>query len=621
MFSPSVLRAVTERLLRKRFGGTRFWVLAAVFLAAFVCPAPAAVTDLPSDAAAITGAFELSMCADPSCRLPAGEDPSWSRLNLGPEGLDGPVAHKEGIGWAIITFSLDDPNRFEHPAFLLTHPADAEEVYLNGVPVGGEGVIADDYITVPSGPRMILAPVSAFRRGENQLTVKALFAGKNVDLFNGPLLLGERESIRAEWERQFHPIIATEAAFISMFFFLICFYGFLIMKGVVRSDYVLFIAFTAVYAATFLLGGNLLYLSGISYDWMDEASELLSHVTIILLISLIVRLTTDRMGVFAWVFILVEICLAALGLVLPPLGALFLLSGPRKIIVVLRGAYYLFLVLRALLRRQNEALPIFYGVAVYVVGSRLDVFWGTSLRDYSVGFFALCMLYALTSRHARLKNNMVEISTRLLDAHEEERRRVARDIHDGVGQSLLGMKLRMQMYLAKARKGENISPEIIDSLVTDTTAVIEEVRRAAMDLRPSFVESMTLIDAMKWHAESFSERHGIEMHFHTGSEEFKDPPSRIKDNLYRIFQEILTNAARHSGATRLDVSLYRSGDRLVLLATDNGKGCEGDCDRGSGIGLATMRERAELLKGTCTLESAPGKGTTIRVEVSAKWQE
>jgi signal transduction histidine kinase len=570
---------------------------------------------------AVTGTFELSMCPEPVCDLKDVHSGASTRLNLGEEGLDGHVEHREGIGWATITFDLEDPARFERPTFLLTHPADAEEIYLNGTRIGGEGVIAPDYVTVPSGPRIVTAPQSLLRKGANQLSLKVLFSGKNVSVFDGPLLLGERENIKTKRERQFHPIIATEAAFLSMFFFLICFYGFLILKGVARSDYVLFNAFTAVYATTFLLGGNLLYLSGISYDWMDEVNEFLSHVSIVLLISLIVRLTTDRMGVVSWVFIAVEICLAVIGLVIPPLNALYWLGGTRKVIVALRGAYYLFLAFRALLRRQNESLPIFYGVAVYVVGSRLDIFWGTSLRDYSVGFFALCMLYALTSRHARLKNNMVEISTRLLDAHEEERRRVARDIHDGVGQSLLGMKLKMQMYLSKARKGENISPEIMESLVADTNGVIEEVRRAAMDLRPSFVESMSLIDAMKWHAESFSERHKIEFNFHTGSEDFKDPPARIKDNLYRIFQEILTNAARHSGATRLDVSLYRSGDKLVLLATDNGKGYQGTDDNGSGIGLATMRERAELLKGTCTIESAPGKGTTIRVEVSARWQE
>ncbi|HEY5995416.1 MAG TPA: ATP-binding protein, partial [Candidatus Deferrimicrobiaceae bacterium] len=124
--------------------------------------------------------------------------------------------------------------------------------------------------------------------------------------------------------------------------------------------------------------------------------------------------------------------------------------------------------------------------------------------------------------------------------------------------------------------------------------------------------------AVEWYAGSFMERSGIELCIHGGEEALPELSERVKDNLYRALQEILSNVRKHSGATLVHVSLYRNGRNLLLKVTDNGSGIDPSMQRKGGIGLETMRERAELLGGACMVEGIPGRGTTVTIEVPLK---
>jgi signal transduction histidine kinase len=211
---------------------------------------------------------------------------------------------------------------------------------------------------------------------------------------------------------------------------------------------------------------------------------------------------------------------------------------------------------------------------------------------------------------------MRDLSHRLLKAQEEERRRIARDLHDGIGQSLVALRLRLQMLESRAGR-EPLPSAPFGELAKDVLSILEDVRRTAMDLRPPYVESENLLDLVKWYASSFAEILGISVTVH----EPEAPPGklepRVKENLYRIFQEALSNAARHSGASRIDVSLYRSDNRLHLSVSDDGRGFAPSQAEGKGLGLSTMRERAAILGGTMEIRGGEGKGTTVTVEVNA----
>jgi signal transduction histidine kinase len=578
-------------------------------------PSSEAMETPPGPPVTLIGRLGLIMIEDPSQPLPPETDGAWRTALLGPDGLDRPLSHREGTAWVRFRFSLPEIPRFRDPAILITHPADAEEPFLNGHPLGGRGVIGVDFQPVPAEPRLLSIPVPALRSGENELVMRVLLAGRNVRVFDGPIRLGEHSSVALEWQELLKPVIVTESAFLSMFFFLLVFYGLLIVKGAIRSDYLLFTLFTASYALAFLLGSNLFFLNVVEAGWTTRLETAITSFLVPIMITLVTTLTGGRLGWAYYTLMTAGVVFAGLEILLPPLTALQALAVPRLAFLVIVGGYYLFLSIRAVAQRRLESWAVLLGVTVYVVGSRVELFWGLRMQDYAMGFFAVCMLYTITSRHARLKNRLVAVSTSLLDAHEQERSRISRDIHDGIGQYLQTLKLRLQMLSSRLREGVPVSPDGLDILAGDTSWIIEEVRRISTDLRPSYLESTGLAEAVAAYAQSLAERRQIDIRFHRGVFPFPDPPARVKDNLYRIYQEMLMNAVKHSHASRIDVSLYHTDTAIVLQVADNGRGFELSEAELAGIGLSTMRERAELLGGTCSIESKAGRGTVLTAEV------
>jgi len=602
--------ATAQKGIMAFFGRPLSLLLAATAIGGWCLPAMAfSPAPVP-----LTGEFRIAACKGYPCPPPSAGDPRWTSFALGPDGIAGSIGQQEGIAWISLRFELPPGFKLEHPALLITRPADAEEGFLNGTPISGEGRIAPHFAIAVAGPRVLRLPGGQLRDGMNELSLLTLLAGRNVRVFTGPFLVGEYDALEAQSAHLRYPIIASEAAFLSLFSVVFIFYGFLVIKRVVRSDYLFLMAFIACYVVVFLLGSLFLNRGGVVGEGFVQTQAVCESLLALIMLGLVTHATGSRFKRVFWFFAAGCVVFIVLDLALPPLTALTTFSLPRNIFIGLRGLYFLIISLGAIRRRHEDAIPVFAGVAVYVIGSRLDLFWGITVRDYATGIFALCMLFALTSRHARLRNRLEVISTRLLDAHEEERRRIARDIHDGVGQSLLALRLRLQQLGSRALKGAVISPEPLDQMAAETGAILEDVRRLSMDLRPSFIESMNLKDLLQWYGASFAEARGLFLSVHSGTVEGREPGPRIKDNLYRIYQEILSNIAKHAGASRIEVSFSQMGRSLVLEVVDNGRGFA-ETRGGRGIGLETMRERAELVGGICRIESVAHRGTKVSVEV------
>ena len=145
--------------------------------------------------------------------------------------------------------------------------------------------------------------------------------------------------------------------------------------------------------------------------------------------------------------------------------------------------------------------------------------------------------------------------------------------------------------------------------------VLENLHRLAADLRPASLDHLGLVAALRQYAQEMSDRHGIVVQFEAVGLNGR-LPADTETALYRIVQEALTNVVRHAQATRVDVLLERRGDKLIVLVEDNGVGFDpAVAMHGGRLGLFGIRERAEILAGTLVLESAPGIGTTLLVEV------
>jgi two-component system sensor histidine kinase UhpB len=212
----------------------------------------------------------------------------------------------------------------------------------------------------------------------------------------------------------------------------------------------------------------------------------------------------------------------------------------------------------------------------------------------------------------RLEEERRRAGSAALQAQEQERARVARDLHDEVNQSLTGLLLRLEAVREAA------PPELADELA-DTKSLANQAMREllslARQLRPTALDDLGLAAAIAGQVEQLG-RGEVDAELITEGE-FADLGDDAQLVVYRVAQEALSNAARHSGAKRITVTLARSEDGGVELdAADDGDGFAFD-EAERGLGIAGMRERALLVGGELTIESRPGRGTTVRLTVPA----
>lgn len=209
-----------------------------------------------------------------------------------------------------------------------------------------------------------------------------------------------------------------------------------------------------------------------------------------------------------------------------------------------------------------------------------------------------------------------ELSSRLNEAQEDERRRIARELHDELGQSLTAIKLRME---ARGRL-QGVSPEEADSTsVKMIEDAIEQVRRIALTLRPSLLDDLGLMPALRWLADQAAEHRGLQVHLRAEPAHERLVPE-VETTCFRVAQEALTNVARHAQASRVVIDLQQDGGWLRMSVQDDGVGFDAEAARrnalrGGGLGLLGMQGRAMLVGGRLDIESAPGQGTLVRARL------
>jgi signal transduction histidine kinase len=209
------------------------------------------------------------------------------------------------------------------------------------------------------------------------------------------------------------------------------------------------------------------------------------------------------------------------------------------------------------------------------------------------------------------------LSSQLLAAQETERRNIAREIHDSIGQTLAAIKFGAENALEKIRRGDSGgAAEKLGNVVSMLQYASAEVRRIQMDLRPSMLDDLGILVTLNWFCREFEKIYStIRVERRIGIEE-EEIPQPLKITLYRIIQEAFNNIAKHSKGNRAVLSLEGNRSKTVLTIEDNGQGFDPEEARTryrKGMGLSSMRERAELSGGSFAVESARGKGTTLRV--------
>ena len=210
-------------------------------------------------------------------------------------------------------------------------------------------------------------------------------------------------------------------------------------------------------------------------------------------------------------------------------------------------------------------------------------------------------------------HQMQQLSRQILHAQEEERHRLARELHDEAAQALTSLLVHLRL-LERAHTPEDAQQRVQELRVL-TAQALEDVRRVALDLRPTILDDLGLVPALEWRVDEFNKSDGVTAQFRVDGVAHR-LPREMELVFYRIGQEALSNVARHAGAHVVDVALSQQNGAVCLEIKDDGCGFDPTAvrtDSDHGLGLVGMRERSAMINGHLLVESQPGRGTRICV--------
>lgn len=218
---------------------------------------------------------------------------------------------------------------------------------------------------------------------------------------------------------------------------------------------------------------------------------------------------------------------------------------------------------------------------------------------------------ALNERTEQLQ----ELSTHLQQVREDERSKIAREIHDELGQQLTGLKMDISWLKRKMQHEDELVNTKFDDAIKLIAEAVKSIRHIVTELRPSIIDDLGMNAAFEWQIEDFAKRLGIPIEYQNDFDDAVVGPN-ISIGLFRILQESLTNIARHANAARINISIDRVEDMIRLIVQDDGVGFDTSVKQaGRTFGLLGIKERTYMLKGICQIQSRPGDGTKISVQI------
>ena len=223
---------------------------------------------------------------------------------------------------------------------------------------------------------------------------------------------------------------------------------------------------------------------------------------------------------------------------------------------------------------------------------------------------ALALSLVTGRRLMRLEAEARALSAQVVQAQEQERRAIARELHDEIGQALSGLLLDV----GKAARAADPSEVLVQlhAIAERAGRTVDAVRRMALSLRPSMLDDLGLVAALEWQAREVGHRTGLDVQVRA-EDSAGDLPDAYRTCIYRVAQEALQNCARHACAKHVRIGLDRVANAVILRVEDDGKGFL--ANRTRGLGLLGMEEELDQLRGRVRVQSEPGHGTRVTAEI------
>ncbi len=554
------------------------------------------------------------------------DDSKWKTIKIPGSWQSQKVKSDKGMGWYRIHLNITDQFKNIEPAILLGRIGDIDEVYFNGKKIGSHGIIGNRYVEASKIHRLYKIPGNLIKfNSDNIICIRVMNTYLNGGLFDENIAFGDYNILLIEKMKREKFTFALEYSLFT--FFLMFFIGclFFYLKGLREREYLFFWLFVTLYGIIFTLNSVTFYNLGIKNSLVQQIISAISLLLPANLLMVLKNVFKEKLTNFIKSLLLIFVLLSLTIFFFPYYEIRQIVYLIWKICFAITAVILFYFALKAFKRHYYESGSTLLGIAGLIAGFILESIAGVDflqstgffLWDYSTAFFMTCVMYALAARFTRIKE-LQTISIRIFKAHEEERKRLAREIHDSIGPSLTAIKMQIQMVAKKIKEGIFPEQETVNELIHEITHSIEDMRTIAMDLRPSFLETTDIKDAILWHAKKLQERFGIVINLNI--EDITNINIDIKEALYRIYQEAITNIIKHADATMVDIILKRDGKFISMEIRDNGKGFEfpNYKDRTKGLGLDTIKERVELLEGIISIKSNKNVGTTINIRVPLK---
>jgi signal transduction histidine kinase len=291
---------------------------------------------------------------------------------------------------------------------------------------------------------------------------------------------------------------------------------------------------------------------------------------------------------------------------------------------------------------ERETSPLVPLVRVMPHAAKYLIFAALVVQKQTIGFLAMSLSEtshvldsqlsfinsvafqtALACENARLFNSLKEqqlqlrrLSNEIINAQEEERKRLARELHDDIGQIFSAMKLHVETMQNTPASG--IPDKSVDALTKLAKRGMEDLRHISLNLRPPMLDDLGLLSTLNWYSKDYSSRFNVSVNINNDGVNDRKYDTEFETNLFRIIQEALTNVAKHAEAQNVVIRLKERDTQLDVAIRDDGKGFKtGDLDDSDGhlhgFGMLNMKERAAMYGGKLHIKSKPGAGTEIKM--------
>ena len=340
------------------------------------------------------------------------DDSKWLSIIVPGSWQSQGIKSGSGLGWYRLHFTAPESFRKINPALLLGRIGDADEVFLNGVKIGGEGLIRESFVEATKVQRLYAIPANLLRYNqENVIAVRVMNTYLNGGIFDKNITIGDYNLLLTEKLKRDKYVIVVEFCLFTLFalFFMACLFFYI--KGLRDSEYIYFWFFITLYGALFFIGSLTFYDTGLKTRFVQQIINAIATFLPASLLLFLLHFYKEKPTVYMKGIIVSFIGLVLMTAFSHAYAVRIFLYTAWKILFIVTAAFLVFVAIRALLRQLYESGTIFIGIVGLIVGFILESLGGIDLVyitgfflwDYATVFFMLCVMYALTSRYTRIK--------------------------------------------------------------------------------------------------------------------------------------------------------------------------------------------------------------------------